>query len=108
MTAEVIDLTGSIPASQFHLDRPLHKARSSGLASTTPPPAINLDRPLRKAKSTQSYKDLPTSAANASFGPGMGTHPSLKQELTREDWADDKLAFPRSKVGGAFNLVFGD
>ena len=50
MPIDVIDLTRSPPAGQFNLDRPLHKARSSGLASTTTPPAINLDRPLRKAR----------------------------------------------------------
>jgi hypothetical protein len=105
--AEVIDLTQPTPSRQFNLDRPLHKARSSGLASPTPPPAINLDRPLRKAKSVQSYQGL-APAANPSFSPGLATHPSLKQESTREEWADEKLAFPRSKVGDAFYHIFGD
>ena len=105
---DVIDLTRSPPARQLNLDRPLHKARSSGLASTTTPPAINLDRPLRKAKSAQSYEGLPPSASTHSLGPGNGTHPSLKDEMTREHWADEKLAFPRSKVGNGFYRIFGD
>ena len=108
MPIDVIDLTRSPPAGQFNLDRPLHKARSSGLASTTTPPAINLDRPLRKAKSAQSYPGLPPSASNSSLGPGNRTHPSLKEEMTRENWADEKLAFPRNKVGNGFYCIFGD
>lgn len=94
--------------SQFNLDRPRHKATSGGLAHMTPAPAINLDRPLRKAKSAQSYAGLPPSDARPSFGPGNGTHPSLKQELTTDEWADEKLAFPRSKVGDGFYHIFSD
>ncbi|EDR07672.1 uncharacterized protein LACBIDRAFT_298041 [Laccaria bicolor S238N-H82] len=90
---DVVDLTGSPPAVQLNLDRPLHKARSSGLTSTTPP-AMNLDRPLRKAKSALSYAGLPPSASNP---PRKGTHPSVKEEMTREDWTDEKLDFPRNK-----------
>lgn len=101
-TPEVIDLTHSPPAGHLNLDRPLHKARSSGLTSVTPSPAINLDRPLRKAKSAQSYQGLPPSAANPLFGPGKGTDPM------RKDWADEKLSFPRSKVGDPFSHIFGD
>lgn len=108
LTPEVIDLTDSLPPVQFSLDRPLHKARSSGFASTTLPPAVSLDRPLRKAKSAQSYPGPAPSADNPSFGPGRGTHPGFKQELTREDWADDKLSFPRNKVGDALHCIFGD
>ena len=106
--ADVIDLTDSPPAGQFNLDRPLHKARSSGIASTTTPPAINLDRPLRKAKSAQSYQGLAPFTSNPPLSPGMGTHPSLKEEMTRERWADDKLAFPRNKVGNGIHRIVSD
>ena len=82
---DVIDLTHLPPAGQFNLDHPLHKAHSSGLASTTTPPAINLDCPLCKAKSAQSYPGLPPSAPNPSLGLGNRTHPSLKDEMMREN-----------------------
>jgi len=107
--AEVIDLTCSSTApGQLNLDRPHHKASSSGLTLTTPPTSINLEHPLRKAKSAQSYSGLPPSDKKPLFAPGRETHPSAKQELTEEDWADEKLSFPRSKVGDALYHIFRD
>jgi len=105
--AEVIDLTHSSTApGQLNLDRPHHKASSLGLTLTTPPVSINLEHPLHKAKSAQRYGSLPPSDKKPLFAPGRETHPSTKQELTEEDWADEKLSFPRSKVGDALYHIF--
>ena len=107
-STDLINLTLSLPVSQFNLDRPLHRAHSSVLSSTTSPSAINLDCPLCKAKSAQSYQSLPPPASNPLFGAMKGTHPSLKEEMTREQWADEKSAFPRHKVGNGFYGIFSD
>ena len=96
------------PPSQINLDRPRRKASSVGIAPITPTPAINLDRPLRKAKSAQSYAGLSPSDAKPSFSPGNETHPSFKEEWMTDDWADEKLAFPRSKVSDGFYHFFSD
>ena len=98
--AEVIDLTRSPTApGELILDRPHHKA-GSGPSVTTPPASINLERPLHKAKSSQSYAGLPP-FDRPSFTAEGGTNSTVNQELTVQEWADDKLAFPRTKVGDA-------
>ena len=97
---ECIDLTRpSTAPGQLTLDRPHHRAGSSP-SVTTPPASINLERPLRKSKSTHSYAGLPP-LDKPSFTAEGGTNSSVNQELTVQEWADDKLAFPRTKVGDA-------
>ena len=102
---EVFDLTGSSSPGKIILDRPHHKA-SAGTSSATPPAPMNLERPLRKAKSGQSHAGLAPSD-KSSLSAGRGTHPSVKGEVAEEDWAEEKLAFPRSKVGNPCRLIFG-
>ena len=97
--ADVIDLTRPSKAhDQLNLDRP-HLKAGSDPSLTTPPASINLERPLRKAKSTQSYEGFPPSDKSL-FTAERGT--------TIQEWADDKLDFPRTKVSDAFSHIFGD
>ena len=97
--ADVIDLTRPSKAhDQLNLDRPYLKAGSDP-SLTTPHTSINLEHPLHKAKSIQSYEGFPPSDKSL-FTAERGT--------TIQEWADDKLDFPRTKVSDAFSHIFGD
>ncbi|EDQ98341.1 uncharacterized protein LACBIDRAFT_336052 [Laccaria bicolor S238N-H82] len=93
--AGVIDLTRSPPAKA-----------GSGPSLTTLPTSINLDRPLRKAKSAQSYAGLPP--CEPLLTAERVTHSSVEQEMTQHEWADDRLSFPRTKVGDPLHHTFGN
>ena len=96
---DVIDLTHPSKAhDQLNLDRP-HLKAGSDPSLTTPPTSINLERPLCKAKSTQSYEGFPPSDKSLF---------TAERGVTIQEWADDKLDFPRTKVSDAFSHIFGD